>query len=486
MNTNIRNEVLTSIDFMNDVVQESEMEVLCSLMNQMDKASTILESYNGAELDIFAIYQEADGAVQQGDPSGEANAEAKKKNIFVKIWEFIKNVVKSIGAFIKKCWNGTVVPTVEAVTDQAGDIIDKITGKDESWIRNNAVAIGISGASVLAACISFVTINKELNQEVASFAKVLQAMGFSILSGGALGAAVGWTFTKSGAKTSIAVPTLCGAINAILGVIITLKSQKKLSALIEARRAMINGEGNMISMKDMFLEEPKEYDFNTIEMNLSDTKKKIVDLADDSFTISTPGEGEGDVNKDEGNEAAKSMSIFQKIILAAQKLINKILEGLGKIKNIFKTIREGGSDEEAGSSDNSTKALEFNGDTGSTESSESTEAEVSDAEAAEAEAEESKPKNATGETGQTNVGEPSKGMSYTANQVKVFLNNVGKTDVEVPENPEGKKMIRYKDGDPLTFVYHPDDGQYYYESAEEDVNDDDDVVTESHTGYYFK
>ena len=77
-------------------------------------------------------------------------------------------------------------------------------------------------------------------------------------------------------------------------------------------------------------------------------------------------------------------------------------------------------------------------------------------------------------------------MSYSANQVKVFLNDIGKTDVEVPNHPDGRKLIRYKDDDPHSFVYDPDKGEYVYEASEEEIGDGEEVVTESHSGYYWK
>ena len=512
MNTTTRNDVLASIDAMNEVVQESELSVLCSLVDQMDKASVILESYSGDAIDAFAIYQEADEAssVQQGDPSGDANAEAKKKNIFVKIWEFIKNVVKSIGSYIKKCWNGAVIPKVETVTDKAGDIIDKITGKDESWIRNNAVAIGIGSASVLAACIGFVTLNKEINEPIANLKKILAGLGLTMTA--AIGEIAGsaWVFTKSGAKTNIAIPILCGAITSILGIITALKSKKKFDAVIAGADLLVTGEDKNPSVRGIFLDSMKEYSFDEITMNLSETQKKLAGITEDAFILPTPEENDDDKKK--GEEAAKKMNIFQKIILAAQGLINKIIDCLDKVKGYFKTIREGASDEsgsgEGASGEDSSDQNDANdqnptgdtenvGDNESSDTPESTEnqSDVADVGDGSGSDETNADETSTETFDQTSL---TKGQKLTTDEAEKILKQLG----VIGDDKHLNEKITYR---PLSStnkkVFTDSNNQQYkglkkvrtddntiawvVEYSDEEISEDEDVVTESHSPYYW-
>ena len=235
MNTTTRNEVLASIDAMNEVVQESELSVLCSLVDQMDEASVILENYNGADLDAFAIYQEADEAsssVQQGDPSGNANAEAKKKsdNVLMKILMFVPNVLKKIWAFIKQAWNGEIVPTakkaaevVQNMPEKTVSIIDKIIGKDESWVKEHAPELGIAGG-LLTAALGFVAyLNKDKISDIVK--KWLNGIKgfFKKLQTSAIDTAAIFDMTVGNSiKTNVGIHKITEALKAIPGFIKTV------------------------------------------------------------------------------------------------------------------------------------------------------------------------------------------------------------------------------------------------------------------------
>jgi hypothetical protein len=507
MNTTIRNEVIASIDAMNGVVQESEMEVLCSLVDQMDKASVILESYNGNELEMFAIYQEADGAVQSGDPSGEVDSGAKKDSILMKILMFIPNLLKKIWEFVKQAWNGEIVPAAqaavdkaEALPDKAKSLFDKIMGKDESWIKEHAAELGIAGGTTLAAVLSFVGfMNRDkLADIVKGWLKSIKSF-FSKLSDDIIDTRIIFELTVGNKiKTNVGIKKISEAFKSVPEFIKKTREfniYKKTGinvSVIETEATALENDVNKFTTTDIILPEPVELDAKEVINELNEFGQVFDSVKNDGTDISgitLSDEAKQKLLEAEKNDALRSKlnSVITKFNGVMKKIseffvgtYNAVKKLLGKIAGIFKKEDEISAQlkSEYGTSDTE-ETGEASGDKPSTEDFVSPDEESS-------ESEESEPKNATGETGQTNVGEPSKGMSYTANQVKTFLNNVGKNDVEVPEKPEGKKMIRYKDGDPLTFVYHPDDGQYYYESTEEDVSDDDAVVTESHTGYYFK
>ena len=195
MNVNTRNEVLASIDSMNEVVQESEFGVLMSLLDQADKASVILENYNGNDLDMFSIYQEAeeatdDGdsekkqpAVQQGAPSGQtsSNVAGNKENILQKLWNFIKNIISSVGNFFKKCWKNRPIVHVEPVEEpETKSLFEKIADKTPEWVKENGKALGVSSAAVLASLASIAAINQEMNKESVNLVKTLSSFGILV------------------------------------------------------------------------------------------------------------------------------------------------------------------------------------------------------------------------------------------------------------------------------------------------------------------
>lgn len=466
MSVDTRNDILASIDLMNEVVQESEFSVISSLLDQFDKASTILESYDGSEdgLDMFAIYQEAEegSTVQQGEPSGQVNAElGKKKNIIVKIWEFIKNIFKSIGGWIKKCWNGTVVPTVEAVGDAAGDLIDKITDKDESWIRENAANLGIGAGAILSACIGYAIVNKELKSGAENFKKGMLGLGLVGASDIASTVMV-FKITKNGINSSIAIPALCQLITIVIGTITMTNNADKIVEILMKKDDIKTG------VKNVLQETPKDYDFSTIETNLNDVKEKMNSLSVDSFTIEeskTPDDSDADKTQKAGVFA----NILGKIIKFAQDFINKILDALKKVKEYFATIRG-----EYGKSNTEETGSET-GDKPATEDS-LTDVE-NDVNSGEADA---------------TAAPPEIGTSFTPEEL----------ETQYPKNSQGGDMItKSQDGSMKTFIpyggedeenhrphgfkWHPDDNKYVYETADEEINEEDEVVEESY-GYYYK
>ena len=501
MNVNTRTEVLASIDSMNEVVQESEFGVLMSLLDQADKASVILENYNGGDLDMFSIYQEAEeatndsekkqSAVQQGAPSGQtsSNVAGKKENILQKLWNFIKNIISSVGNFFKKCWKNRPIVHVEPVEEpETKSLFEKIADKTPEWVKENGKALGITSAAVLASLASIAAINQEMNKESVNLVKTLSSFGILAGSGIAVNSLY-FSCRGDGIASSIVIPSVTNIMLSVLGWFTFFGSTEKTSNSIDFTFKTIEAFGkikeeskNVISNDNP----PPVTSYEKIESDINAVKNKI---EEGNFNLNENPIKDEDNQSDEAKkaqEAGKSAGIIQKIGLAINKFFQIIQDKLKALKeHITNIIRNN-----HGKSDETAEGEAIEG-----ENSVEDETEFSDTEDTNASADDSVPaddsaenseKNASGETGQTTVGTPSKGMSYSANQVKVFLNDVGKTDVEVPEHPDGRKMIRYKDDDPLSFVYDPDKGEYVYEASEEEISDDEEVVTESHSGYYWK
>ena len=94
--TNVRNEILDSIDQVNAVTMESTIDVFNSLAASYDKAGMILEYSTSDDLDMFAIFQEAEA--KEGDVSTDANAKkgGKQESLGMKILMFIPNILTSV------------------------------------------------------------------------------------------------------------------------------------------------------------------------------------------------------------------------------------------------------------------------------------------------------------------------------------------------------------------------------------------------------
>ena len=86
-------EILSSIDNIDECVMEAEMNVLNALCNEYDKAIMIMENYNGNDYSSFDVFME-DGEQQ-----------SKKENIIKRFIKWIKNMTNLIFDKIKGLWN---------------------------------------------------------------------------------------------------------------------------------------------------------------------------------------------------------------------------------------------------------------------------------------------------------------------------------------------------------------------------------------------
>ena len=90
-------EILSSIDNIDDCVMEAEMNVLTAMCNEYDKAIMIMENYNGNSYDCFDIFQES-VIMEDGE-------QPKKENIIKRFIKWIKNMTNLIFDKIKGLWN---------------------------------------------------------------------------------------------------------------------------------------------------------------------------------------------------------------------------------------------------------------------------------------------------------------------------------------------------------------------------------------------
>lgn len=359
-NTSTRTEILEALDNVENVTMESSLDVMFTMADSYDKAAVILENYNGSDLSAFAIFQE-DGegenntAVQQGDASGNVNAEAKKKqNIFVKIWNFIKSVFKSIGDWIKKCWNGFSFPEITKGSDKANKLLDAADGKDEAgWVTFVKQHLGVDVAegatmagliTVLGGILTGVVFKKPAAAVVTSLAGIGLTVG-----GGAL-----WIKIRSNSiKTNLKVLAIHHLIKLIVDILLVGATAAAGTAVLSKVLTMGAELQNDPEFKDLFTDNPEgnEVTFEQVqeetEKIIEEVKRVPSDINIDNIIKKGENISEEELKKEEADDmkAAKKLSLFAKALVAIQNLFKKIVDGLKSIFNFKKAVGEDESTE---------------------------------------------------------------------------------------------------------------------------------------------
>ena len=97
-NNNLTEDIIESINNIETVTVESEMNVLDSLIDEYHKSMMIYENYRGEDIGEFSVYQEGFGdTVKKGLNKGKA--------IFIKIWNMIKKLFSFISRQIMRVIN---------------------------------------------------------------------------------------------------------------------------------------------------------------------------------------------------------------------------------------------------------------------------------------------------------------------------------------------------------------------------------------------
>ena len=163
MENTIRTDVMDAISNIDAVVAESDLSVLSSMIDSFDKASVILENYNGDDVDMFNIFQEAD--------EGKENP-FKEDTWWKTILYFIPNLVGLIISKIKKLFGKEeqtktqqVINSIKNAPQEAKNFVSSImesaakfiadkTGMEEDTaekvvtIAGYSVPIGLGGALI--------------------------------------------------------------------------------------------------------------------------------------------------------------------------------------------------------------------------------------------------------------------------------------------------------------------------------------------------
>ena len=96
----LTNEILSSIDNIDDCVMEAELNVISAMINEYDKAIMIMENYNGDDYSSFDIFQEG-----FKDEVNKPVFGVKGENWFKRIGMIIPRLIAMIVNAMKKLVN---------------------------------------------------------------------------------------------------------------------------------------------------------------------------------------------------------------------------------------------------------------------------------------------------------------------------------------------------------------------------------------------
>ena len=103
----LTNEILSSIDNIDECVMEAELNVINAMINEYDKAVMIMENYNGNDYSSFDIFMEADETKEpkkKGLLDGPIRG-SKGENIIKRILLVIPRLIATLVRSIKNKWD---------------------------------------------------------------------------------------------------------------------------------------------------------------------------------------------------------------------------------------------------------------------------------------------------------------------------------------------------------------------------------------------
>ena len=113
----LTNEILSSIDNIDEVTMEAEMNVISAMINEYDKAAMIMENYNGDSYDCFEVFQE--GFKDQVNQPVFGN---KGENIFKRIIMVIPRLIALLVRKIKSAWNNRKSQRLQREIEELRDL----------------------------------------------------------------------------------------------------------------------------------------------------------------------------------------------------------------------------------------------------------------------------------------------------------------------------------------------------------------------------
>ena len=113
----VRTEILSSVNEIDEIVIESMIDVYSSISVEYDKMCVISEQYNGDDISAFGI-------IQEGDIWDQATGKYSNDNTFMKIIKFIPRLLIAIMDSIVKTFKKDYKTTIEKNGDTTIDVIN--------------------------------------------------------------------------------------------------------------------------------------------------------------------------------------------------------------------------------------------------------------------------------------------------------------------------------------------------------------------------
>ena len=467
--TNVRNEILDSIDRVNHITLESSLDVLFSLGTAYEKAAMITEyASTPDELSMFSIFQEADTPTQDNatteakpaentsttvssdEKAPAANAEAKKKSGI--LW-FIPNLIKKLFQFLKDAWNGVITPKAEQVSEKTQDLFEKIAGKDESWVKEHASELGLAGGA-LTAVLSFIAVVKhnEIAEMMASFGRSIG----TVFKGMKAAPSIAW---KGGSFiTNVKFEGLIKTVAAYKNAVVAYKNNPDVKKLISDIDSIPTTPDTIIADSTF------ELSYDDIIKNFDEAKKTFGGDEEVNVDIK-PIENPTDEQLKDMQNANGKTSLWAKVTGAISNVFKKLLSW---VTGLFKKEKE--ADEQINAADN---AAPTEGEAGETKEGE---ANTENAE-----------QNAVPTEDEAAPATEEENKGYTAQELNSMLPE-GKAPLKV----DSDGLILSKSGIPIRTPFtlpggqmkvklNPDDNKYYVaESAETDIDEEELMFVESY------
>lgn len=143
---NIKNQIIDAIDDINLITSECEYNTICEMYNSYDKASLILEYYEGEDVSSFGLFQES-------SVSDKMKKSGEKYNTFMKIITFIPRLIKALFQTIKEKFKKTK-PSKELqnapkeVKEKLATAFDKKTDKKKRIATIASLILGAGAVGV--------------------------------------------------------------------------------------------------------------------------------------------------------------------------------------------------------------------------------------------------------------------------------------------------------------------------------------------------
>ena len=132
----LTNEILSSIDNIDDCVMEAEMNVISAMINEYDKAIMIMENYNGNDYSSFDIFQEG-FKDEVNKPVRGVKGENIIKRILMAIPRLIALLVKKVKKFFNKEKSERIVKNLETIKRVKVKDLNKLKIRRNKKTRTN-------------------------------------------------------------------------------------------------------------------------------------------------------------------------------------------------------------------------------------------------------------------------------------------------------------------------------------------------------------